>query len=289
MRMFDLVLQRRFGYGQIVTDLELQEALRQSVPFFADNVRTFMNEAYSNEPLDPAMFPVAMPPFQDTWVEFTRACWMAVHTLLMDYEDVKEVTEQAFSLPAETVFVLWSRMYSSPDKRHVQGPFGSTITPLDKNGIPLFPCDGRPCAISIKQDYDHIDPKALEQEIGNCLAVALLTFCFTHMKNVTIQTAEVKPRLARAYERRHGIKPAKVRVITLDPAKEVLRKEGRIHEVGLRQALHLVRGHFAEYTEEKPLFGKHVGRFFRRPHAAGSAEFGVNLPSYIVKAPESKS
>ena len=37
-------------------------------------------------------------------------------------------------------------------------------------------------------------------------------------------------------------------------------------------AIHWVRGHFKEYTPEKPLFGKIAGLFWWEPHLAGAAE-----------------
>ncbi len=36
-------------------------------------------------------------------------------------------------------------------------------------------------------------------------------------------------------------------------------------------AIHLVRGHFKEYTPDKPLFGKIAGLFWWEPHLAGAA------------------
>lgn len=46
---------------------------------------------------------------------------------------------------------------------------------------------------------------------------------------------------------------------------------------------HLRRGHFKTYTAEAPLLGKHVGRFWWSPHAAGSKELGVVLKDYEVR------
>ena len=41
---------------------------------------------------------------------------------------------------------------------------------------------------------------------------------------------------------------------------------------GSSRAIHWVRGHFKEYTPERPLFGKIAGLFWWEPHLAGSAE-----------------
>lgn len=51
-------------------------------------------------------------------------------------------------------------------------------------------------------------------------------------------------------------------------------------------AAHLVRGHFKTYTADAPLFGKHVGTVFVRPHMRGSESLGTVGKDYRVEAPE---
>jgi hypothetical protein len=47
--------------------------------------------------------------------------------------------------------------------------------------------------------------------------------------------------------------------------------------------LHLCRGHFKEYTAERPLFGKYVGRYWWQPMARGDKKAGVVMKDYNVK------
>jgi hypothetical protein len=51
-----------------------------------------------------------------------------------------------------------------------------------------------------------------------------------------------------------------------------------------KKALHIARGHFAHYTEDRPLFGKYTGTFWRPAHVRGSADFGTVKSTYKVKA-----
>lgn len=51
---------------------------------------------------------------------------------------------------------------------------------------------------------------------------------------------------------------------------------------GQRKRLHIVRGHFANYTEDAPLFGKHVGRFYHPPHVRGDTDKGVITKDYRI-------
>lgn len=47
--------------------------------------------------------------------------------------------------------------------------------------------------------------------------------------------------------------------------------------------IHLCRGHFKTYTEENPLFGHIVGRFWWQAHVAGRNKSGVVLKDYEIK------
>ena len=47
--------------------------------------------------------------------------------------------------------------------------------------------------------------------------------------------------------------------------------------------LHFTRGHFKTYTEEDPLFGKHVGTYWWGAHLRGSKERGVVEKEYHVR------
>lgn len=61
----------------------------------------------------------------------------------------------------------------------------------------------------------------------------------------------------------------------------------------VKRALHICRGHFATYTEDRPLFGRHVGRFWHPQHVRGKAEHGEVRKGYAVgpavSAPEARS
>jgi hypothetical protein len=46
--------------------------------------------------------------------------------------------------------------------------------------------------------------------------------------------------------------------------------------------LHTVRGHFATYTPEAPLFGKLTGTFWRPWHLSGNPERGVVESDYRI-------
>jgi hypothetical protein len=48
--------------------------------------------------------------------------------------------------------------------------------------------------------------------------------------------------------------------------------------------IHLCRGHFKTYTQDKPLFGRITGRFWWQPSVRGRNHEGIVMKDYIVKA-----
>lgn len=109
----------------------------------------------------------------------------------------------------------------------------------------------------------------------------LLALSFLNCKNVAVIDHE--PRALTPREQRAGQRPW-VRFKTLDigPMRQVLRTEGGSDSHGLQRALHICRGHFATYSEERPLFGKYAGRFWIPNHIRGSASAGVVVKDYRV-------
>lgn len=117
------------------------------------------------------------------------------------------------------------------------------------------------------------------------LAPALLTVSFMHCKNV-VQRVERPPDWAqKAAQKKHKPPLVSYRVLEIEPMKRVLRTEGGIEHNGLPKALHICRGHFATY-DDKPLFGKVRGTFWRPSHVRGSLEHGAVVKDYAVKQPQ---
>jgi hypothetical protein len=119
--------------------------------------------------------------------------------------------------------------------------------------------------------------------------VALLTITFMHCKSgVRLVDVEPPERLNRARVRRGRPPLARHKTLVIEGLKELLRREGAVGQVGLKRALHLVRGHFATYTAEKPLLGHFVGTVFRAAHTRGRSQYGTVTKDYEVKAPRQR-
>ncbi len=126
------------------------------------------------------------------------------------------------------------------------------------------------------------DPLHLAME---ALVPILLALSFMNCSNVTLNEVNPNPVINRE-RRKAGMKPfVRYHTINIEPMKKVLRTEGNIETEGLKKALHICRGHFATYSEEKPLFGKVAGTFWVPAHTRGSLKQGVIVSDYNVKAP----
>jgi hypothetical protein len=117
----------------------------------------------------------------------------------------------------------------------------------------------------------------------------MLAVAFMNCKNVVVAPNEPDRHLNRE-RRKHGLKPfLRYHTINIEPMKKVLKTEGKIESLGLKRALHIVRGHFSTYTEEKPLFGKVAGTFWIPSHVRGSTEEGVVVSDYQISAPRQEN
>lgn len=114
------------------------------------------------------------------------------------------------------------------------------------------------------------------------LCAPLMAISFMHCKNVARIDATETEGPSPKWIRRQKQPTLRYHVLQIDPMKEVLRKEGGSETNGLKKALHICRGHFATFSEEKPLFGKLAGTFWRPSHVRGSAKEGVVVKDYQV-------
>lgn len=110
-----------------------------------------------------------------------------------------------------------------------------------------------------------------------------LAASFMHCKNVELNEYEPPRKLSKRYEKRHGVPLTSYYTLTIDPMKKVLKHEGGKDQGGLSKALHICRGHFKTYTEDKPLFGRLSGTYWWPQHARGTEERGTIVKDYSVK------
>lgn len=115
--------------------------------------------------------------------------------------------------------------------------------------------------------------------------VAIFAITFMNCKNVARRDVTETEGPSAKWIRRQKAPTIRYHVLDINPMKEVLRTEGGIETNGIKKALHICRGHFATYTEEKPLFGKKAGTFWVPAHTRGDIKHGAVIKDYRVNAP----
>jgi hypothetical protein len=275
--------------------------------FVADNVASWFHYHRHGE-LDVARdLPCIVPPYTDTWIEWQNY-WddgcdrFGMLLLTQDFHDdddggTASVRQRLADMLANKTNVIGEKSDMIP-----QGPLrwlvhamavgrtvgGRPVGPVKIWSAGLTPegavaptTDGHLCNYSIY-------PEGTEIKAAKAFAVLMtegfLALSFLNCRNVVAEEHLPSRQTRRALERR-GLPVLIFRTINIEPMKTVLRTEGQLEKVGLQRSLHICRGHFAHYTEEKPLFGRYSGQFWVPSHVRGSAEVGTVVKDYAVKAP----
>lgn len=220
-----------------------------------------------------------MPPFEKCFVEFTTS---------MEDETGEQVACQAGA-------VMWRWEYDGKDdlppetKWHISCVSWASLIGGKKNSS----ISGKPILLGLFGVYadrngrclsmfiNHFDGDILKDLRGKIACVAGMTTSFMHCKNV--KQVEAKEDPGERFRKQYKVPKFTYRTLCIDPMKEVLRREGQSEATGLKRALHICRGHFSTYSDEKPLFGKYAGTFWVPDHVRGKKEHGEVVKDYEVK------
>lgn len=130
---------------------------------------------------------------------------------------------------------------------------------------------------------EHVPDEAHRFAVHTEVELAFYAICFAHCRGTVIQES-LPPRPVRRQLQREGKPVLRFKVLEIGPATSVLREGARQSGGSVVRALHICRGHFAQYTDEKPLFGKLTGTFYIPMHTRGSLKAGAVVKDYNVKA-----
>ena len=117
------------------------------------------------------------------------------------------------------------------------------------------------------------------QQITLSIAVA---FSLMNARNVCRVEAPAAMQ-SRSAKRRGDLPPYRYSIVKVGP----LRVQNSLTIAGVTSApvaIHWVRGHFKEYTAERPLFGNRVGLWWWQPFVAGQADRVVEKEYQIISS-----
>lgn len=223
-------------------------------------------------------FPNVAPVFPATWFEYRRFGQRIGWIVLADR--LGEESEARWGVQAY--------MFRDGDYPKIAaGPSPIIAFQVSEDGRCIAPSDPTRSAVQFL-GFKGGDARRFMQLIFP----VMLAGSFLHCKNVLVTDNEGKHasrQERRAAERRNDPPLVTYKTLQIEPMKKVLATEGDIAKNGLAKALHICRGHFAEYGGESgkgKLFGKLEGRFYIPAHVRGSAEKGVVHKRYNVNAPK---
>lgn len=164
--------------------------------------------------------------------------------------------------------------------------FGESLIDLKPDGIAeLFETDEQKQKRRMRANVFNVyipglDNKDFPNYVGSFSIFVLFTLSLMHVKNIELIDQPLTRQQRRRKERKN--EPF-YKVLAIEPFKTQVRNEARrTGQTDLQVALHICRGNFATYTEDKPLFGKFVGTYFRPAHMRGNAKHGEVIKDYKI-------
>lgn len=138
----------------------------------------------------------------------------------------------------------------------------------------------KPAPHVLVRDIRVTETEVFEAFVDGFIAKVFFAIGLLHCKNIV--QIEKGGRNSKVKNRRHRSKGTKHYILDLVPARHIKRTKYEQPAAGAPQRLHFRRGHFKEYTTERPLFGKYVGTFWWEAHVAGSADIGEVRKDYRI-------
>lgn len=127
--------------------------------------------------------------------------------------------------------------------------------------------------------------RMVASQMQQVILPGLLALQLINCKNVTTTVNHVPPKVRKKRVSRGQQPGLSWRTLVIDgkPIEQVIREQGQATH---GKALHVVRGHFVTYTDDKPLFGRVTGRFWRMSHTRGQNSTRMVAKEYAIKPPE---
>lgn len=276
--MFDLVQDElrknskiTIAMNEVSVEILSRLAGDKTQKFLLDNIEKPEKIVYKD-------IPSMAPPYEDMWFEWTDTTSTFFRTGV--HFHTKKENEG---------WALWLSFYLEPRKADLAARnLGSVILLPYLVNFSLPPSGRVTSALnfryytlaSLPRAEMQADLKQIHAAVATFVATALFSIGLLHCKNiVAVEKGGKNPNVKN---RRHRSKGTKHYILNVIPARNIKRTEYEQPAKGSSQRIHFRRGHFKEYTSERPLFGKYVGAFWWEAHAAGNADIGEVKKDYRI-------
>lgn len=213
---------------------------------------------------------VARPPFESMWIELEfldggREAFAVWHTANPDGGG----TVQMFSVMPSSIDTAPQPVFGTYGV-YLHGPDGV----LTEHG---FPHESQETVTFLGKTLGMGYGEIYADQFAHCIFAIALMNC----KNVSLVDAPLRVKPPSKKQRRKRTPALTFKTIKL-PGGSSSGGEGT-GEPG-ETARHIVRGNFATYTDDNPLFGNITGTFWRPAHVRGKTKHGIVQKDYEVVA-----
>ena len=273
--------------GKGINWIAALDELRSAPIFRIDNIAEYFwasEQDYWEYEKD---FPNLAPPFNAFWMEYVTPLRVHVGGRYVENDKYKQFGFLFVSKKKESELGNWewalNAIFFSSQSGVTGGGHFNHFFGIDQTGKIIHDSTGK------SQIGFAVDPEIQKQyspleiqEMAMIIHPALLAISFMHCKNVELIEHGVS-RHGHRSRHTHGIK---YHTLEIEPMKRILRTEGQSESTGLKQALHICRGHFKDFSKGAGLFGKYKGLYWWDSQVRGSAEHGEVRKDYDVKPPK---
>jgi hypothetical protein len=256
-------------------------------------------------------YPTVAPPFPRFWMEFrrpdTRLGGAAACGAFVLSKDADHFTpHERRSYPDARWLMIFAFVMQARGGDHAIGPLGIGAIGVRPDGsvhvrpngeAPMHTAPGVAWDGYCRQlfaEYPELSDRfngdraaafaMMKEDISRTIHPFLFAISLMHCKNVSSEEVVPPEALNRARQRRGRREFLRYHTLRIAPMTRALETEGNAAGSGIRQALHLCRGHFKDYRKSG-LFGRHKGLFWWDDYARGSIEEGVVAKDYVVGKP----
>jgi hypothetical protein len=261
------------------------EALPDMPVVVADNVGRYLNSFGPGTRLDD-LVSVVRPPFDEMWVDVQHVPTPIGMNAWGIHLGVDEDGER-FKRRPDDRWVVIATIFGEWRKNDPVGPLAQFVLPLTDQGRLRDPdAEGHGAIFGGLVEIEGMAESERYAWTGwfkSPLGAGLLAISFMHCKNVDVREVRPADAVAKKRRKRHGIPPTRYYVLDIAPMTGVLARDGDADATGLRNALHICRGHFKTFSPDAPLFGQLTGTFWWSDHVRGDAAHGTIEKDYRIR------
>jgi hypothetical protein len=189
---------------------------------------------------------------------------------------VEEIFTGIYNVSAFTRFITRNSQYSNffkIDRDH-----------WGMNPVRFQVVIGKGCRLIIPHGWDVTDELIELCKVEMSINCTFLDQSLKLLNCKNISTEVIKaPEALNKKRRKNGkqeIFDYRILNVTMPGKKQGYREQ---NEPLSHNRVHLCRGHFKEYTQEHPLFGKYTGLYWWQPHVRGQNKEGIVMKDYNVR------